>query len=37
MAFNTAITGIKASQIELDVTGSNIANASTVGYKSSRT
>ncbi|MCW8884668.1 MAG: flagellar hook-basal body complex protein [Motiliproteus sp.] len=37
MAFNTAITGIKASQIELDVTGNNIANTSTVGYKSART
>lgn len=37
MAFNTAITGIKSSQIELDVTGNNIANASTVGYKSART
>ncbi len=37
MAFNTAITGIKAATIELDVTGNNIANASTVGYKSART
>ena len=37
MAFNTAITGLKASTIGLDVTGSNIANASTVGFKSGRT
>ena len=37
MAFNTAITGLKASTIELDVTGNNIANASTVGFKSGRT
>lgn len=37
MAFSTAITGIKAAQIELDASGNNIANASTVGYKSART
>lgn len=35
--FNTAVTGIKASQTDLDVTGNNIANASTVGFKTSRT
>lgn len=33
--FNTAITGIKAATTSLDVIGNNIANASTVGYKSS--
>lgn len=35
--FNTAITGLKAATTDLDVTGNNIANASTVGFKSSRT
>jgi flagellar hook protein FlgE len=29
--FNTSVTGLKAAQTELDVTGNNIANASTVG------
>ncbi|WP_243633760.1 flagellar hook protein FlgE [Motiliproteus coralliicola] len=37
MAFSTAITGLKASTTELDVTGNNIANSSTVGFKSART
>lgn len=37
MAFSTAITGLKASTTELDVTGNNIANASTVGFKAGRT
>ncbi|MEH6470261.1 MAG: flagellar hook-basal body complex protein [Halopseudomonas sp.] len=37
MAFSTAITGLKASTAELDVTGNNIANSSTVGFKSGRT
>mgnify|MGYP003673301582 CR=1 FL=1 len=37
MAFSTAITGLKASTTELDVTGNNIANASTVGFKTGRT
>ena len=35
--FNTAISGIRASSSALDVTGNNIANASTTGFKSSRT
>lgn len=35
--FNTAITGLKAATTDLDVTGNNIANASTVGFKASRT
>ncbi|MDO6564522.1 flagellar hook-basal body complex protein [Amphritea sp. 1_MG-2023] len=35
--FNTAITGLKAASTDLDVTGNNIANSSTVGFKSSRT
>ncbi|WP_151702606.1 flagellar hook protein FlgE [Nitrincola alkalilacustris] len=37
MSFNTAITGLKAASTMLDVTGNNIANTSTVGFKSSRT
>ncbi|RVU30242.1 flagellar hook-basal body complex protein [Neptunomonas marina] len=35
--FNTAVTGLKASSTMLDVTGNNIANSSTIGYKTSRT
>ncbi|MEH6578104.1 MAG: flagellar hook-basal body complex protein [Amphritea sp.] len=35
--FNTAITGLKAATTDLDVTGNNIANSSTIGFKSSRT
>ncbi|MFE8069601.1 flagellar hook protein FlgE [Marinobacteraceae bacterium S3BR75-40.1] len=36
MAFNIALSGLKASQIDLETTGNNIANASTVGFKKSR-
>uniref|UniRef100_UPI00356AA59D flagellar basal body protein n=1 Tax=Pontibacterium sp. TaxID=2036026 RepID=UPI00356AA59D len=35
--FNTAVTGLKAAQTDLDVTGNNIANSSTVGFKASQT
>lgn len=35
--FNTAVTGLKASSTMLDVAGNNIANSSTIGYKTSRT
>jgi len=35
--FNTAVSGIRAASSGLDVTGNNIANASTTGFKSSRT
>jgi len=35
--FSTAVTGLKASTAMLDVAGNNIANSSTVGFKSSRT
>jgi len=35
--FNTAVTGLKAASTMLDVTGNNIANSSTVGFKGSRT
>ncbi len=35
--FNTAITGLKSASTDLDVTGNNIANSSTVGFKASRT
>lgn len=36
MSFNTALSGIQAASSALDVTGNNIANAATVGFKGSR-
>jgi flagellar hook protein FlgE len=36
MGFNTALSGIKASADYLGVTGNNIANADTTGFKKSR-
>ncbi len=36
MSFNTALSGIRAANTDLQVTGNNIANASTTGFKSSR-
>lgn len=36
MPFNTALSGIRAANTDLSVTGNNIANASTSGFKSSR-
>jgi len=36
MPFNTALSGIRAANTDLNVTGNNIANASTTGFKSSR-
>ncbi len=36
MSFNTALTGIRAANTDLEVSGNNIANASTVGFKESR-
>jgi flagellar hook protein FlgE len=36
MSFNTALSGIRASSSDLQVTGNNIANAGTIGFKSSR-
>ena len=36
MSFNTALSGIRASNTDLQVTGNNIANAGTIGFKSSR-
>lgn len=36
MTFNTALTGLRAANTELEVSGNNIANASTVGFKQSR-
>ncbi|HET8802656.1 MAG TPA: flagellar hook protein FlgE [Marinobacter sp.] len=35
MAFNTGLSGLRAASVDLDVTGNNIANASTVGFKGS--
>lgn len=37
MTFNTALSGLKAANKYLGVTGNNIANASTTGFKMSRT
>src|SRR5680860_544810 len=36
MSFNTGLSGLRAAAVDLDVTGNNIANASTVGFKGSR-
>lgn len=36
MTFNAALTGLRAANTELEVSGNNIANASTVGFKESR-
>ena len=36
MPFNTALSGLKAASTDLQVTGNNISNASTVGFKESR-
>lgn len=36
MTFNTALSGLSAASADLSVTGNNIANASTVGFKASR-
>jgi flagellar hook protein FlgE len=36
MSFNTALSGIRAADTDLKVTGNNIANAGTVGFKASR-
>ncbi len=37
MSFNTALSGLRAANQDLSVTGNNIANASTTGFKKSRT
>ena len=36
MAFNIGLSGIRAASTDLEVTGNNIANASTTGFKQSR-
>lgn len=36
MSFNTALSGLRAANTDLAVTGNNIANASTTGFKESR-
>ncbi|MFT7560571.1 MAG: flagellar hook protein FlgE [Flavobacteriales bacterium] len=36
MPFNIALSGIRAASTELEITGNNIANASTTGFKGSR-
>ena len=35
MPFNTAISGLRAAGDTLKVTGNNVANASTTGFKAS--
>ncbi|MDX1335119.1 MAG: flagellar basal body protein, partial [Gammaproteobacteria bacterium] len=37
MAFKIALSGLNAAATDLSVTGNNIANSSTVGFKESRT
>jgi flagellar hook protein FlgE len=37
MSFNVALTGLNAANQDLSVTANNLANASTVGFKGSRT
>lgn len=37
MSFNTGLSGLRAATAELNTTGNNIANASTTGFKRSRT
>ncbi|MCP5335089.1 MAG: flagellar hook-basal body complex protein [Oceanospirillaceae bacterium] len=37
MAFNIGLSGIRAASTDLEVTGNNVANASTIGFKQSRT
>ena len=36
IAFNTALTGLKAFDIKLDVNANNLANVNTDGFKASR-
>ncbi|MFY9180458.1 MAG: flagellar hook-basal body complex protein [Venatoribacter sp.] len=36
MSFNIGLSGIRAASTDLEVTGNNIANASTIGFKMSR-
>lgn len=36
MSFNTGLSGIRAANTDLSVTGNNIANAGTIGFKNSR-
>ncbi|MFO7705188.1 MAG: flagellar hook-basal body complex protein, partial [Halopseudomonas sp.] len=36
MSFNTGLSGIRAASSDLNITGNNIANAGTVGFKGSR-
>ncbi|MBE0507891.1 MAG: flagellar hook-basal body complex protein, partial [Marinospirillum sp.] len=36
MSFNIGLSGLRAAQMDLSITGNNIANASTVGFKQSR-
>jgi len=33
MSFNIGLSGIRAASTDLEVTGNNVANASTIGFK----
>ena len=33
--FNTAVTGLQASETMIDVAGNNVANSNTIGFKKS--
>ena len=37
MSFNIGLSGLSAASEEINITGNNIANASTIGFKKSRT
>ncbi len=36
MPFNTALSGLRAAATDLEITGNNIANSATIGFKESR-
>ncbi|MFK8019572.1 MAG: flagellar hook protein FlgE [Pseudomonadales bacterium] len=36
MPFNTALSGLRAASTDLEITGNNIANSATIGFKESR-
>ena len=36
MSFETGLSGLRAATSDLNITGNNIANASTTGFKESR-
>ena len=36
-ALSTALTGMTAAEVQIDVAGNNLANSQTVGFKASKT